>query len=99
MEVAPSRLPSHDPNPEAFMRCFLPPTETRFYAGIDLHARSLFLGILDRDGQERLARNSPPPRPPSLKPSGPSATASSSAANAYTAGASQPSRGRLILAR
>jgi len=39
------------------MRCFQPPTDTRFYAGVDLHARSLFLCILDRDGQERFARN------------------------------------------
>src|SRR5207253_8409150 len=45
------------PEPEAFMRCFLPPPETRFYAGVDLHARSLFLCVLDRDGQERFARN------------------------------------------
>src|SRR5689334_19713338 len=57
MEEAPSRLPSHDLEPEAFMRCFQPPPETRFYAGVDLHARSLFLSVLDRDGQERLARN------------------------------------------
>ena len=39
------------------MRCFPPPPETRFYAGVDLHARSLFLCILDTDGQERFARN------------------------------------------
>jgi transposase len=38
------------------MRCFLPPPGTRFYAGVDLHARSLFLVVLDRDGDERLAR-------------------------------------------
>src|SRR5215467_8899651 len=39
------------------MRCFQPPADTRFYAGVDLHARSLFLSVLDRDGQERFARN------------------------------------------
>ena len=39
------------------MRCFQPAPDTRFYAGVDLHARSLFLCILDRDGQERFARN------------------------------------------
>src|SRR6266540_6528835 len=39
------------------MRYFHPPADTRFYAGVDLHARSLFLSILDRDGQERFARN------------------------------------------
>src|SRR6266511_3954597 len=57
MEEAPSRLPSHHPDSEAFMRYFQPPADTRFYAGVDLHARSLFLSILDRDGQERFARN------------------------------------------
>jgi transposase len=57
MEGAPSRLPSHHPEPEAFMRFFQPPADARFYAGIDLHARSLFLCVLDRDGQQRLARN------------------------------------------
>ena len=39
------------------MRFFTPPPDARFYAGVDLHARSLFLCVLDRDGQERLARN------------------------------------------
>jgi hypothetical protein len=39
------------------MRYFLPPADTRFYAGIDLHARSLFLCVLDRDGHERFSRN------------------------------------------
>jgi transposase len=39
------------------MRCFQPPADARFYAGVDLHARSLFLSVLDRDGQERFARN------------------------------------------
>jgi hypothetical protein len=66
MEEAPSRLPSH-PEPEAFMRYFLPPAETRFYAGIDLHARSLFLCILDRDGQTRYARNLPTRPEPFLR--------------------------------
>jgi transposase len=39
------------------MRCFQPPADARFYAGVDLHARSLFLSVLDRDGQECFARN------------------------------------------
>jgi transposase len=39
------------------MRFFQPPADARFYAGVDLHARSLFLCVLDRDGQERFARN------------------------------------------
>jgi transposase len=49
------------------MRCFEPPPATRFYAGVDLHARSLFLSILDRDGQERFARNLPAAPAPFLK--------------------------------
>jgi transposase len=58
VEGAPSRLPSPHPEPGAFTRrCFQPPADTRFYAGVDPHARSLFLCILDRDGQERFARN------------------------------------------
>ena len=39
------------------MRYFQPPADVRFYAGVDLHARSLFLVVLDRDGRERFARN------------------------------------------
>jgi transposase len=39
------------------MRYFQPPADTRFYGGVDLHARSLFLAVLDRDGQQRCARN------------------------------------------
>jgi transposase len=49
------------------MRCYQPPPETRFYAGIDLHARSLFLTILDRDGHERFARNLPAAAEPFLR--------------------------------
>src|SRR5947207_13221753 len=68
MEEAPSRLPSHYPEPEAFtMRCFQPPADTRFYAGVDLHARSLFLCVLDRDGQPRFARNLPAAPAPFLR--------------------------------
>src|SRR5262245_34330392 len=59
MELAPSGLPSHL-QPEAFtMRSFQPPADTRFYAGVDLHAKSLFLVVLDHEGQTRLARNLP----------------------------------------
>src|SRR5262245_45510999 len=43
----------------AFMRFFTPPPGARFYAGVDLHARSLFLAVLDRDGQARFGRNLP----------------------------------------
>ena len=39
------------------MRCFQPSPEVRFYAGVDLHARSLFLCVLDQDGNTRLSRN------------------------------------------
>jgi hypothetical protein len=31
------------------MRCFIPPADTRFYTGVDLHARALFHVVLDRD--------------------------------------------------
>ncbi len=41
------------------MRAFTPPPTTRFYAGVDLHARALFLVILDRDGKVVFARNLP----------------------------------------
>jgi len=41
------------------MRSFAPPVTTRFYAGVDLHARNLFLVVLDRDGQTCFARNLP----------------------------------------
>jgi transposase len=72
MEEAPSRLLSHHPQPEAFtMRFFQPPADSRFYAGVDLHARSLFLSILDREGQERFARNLTAAPPPFLKAVGP----------------------------
>jgi hypothetical protein len=54
MEGAPSRLPSH-PEPEAFMRFFQPAAAARFYAGVDLHARSLFLAALDRASEKRAA--------------------------------------------
>src|SRR5262245_24482526 len=66
MEGAPSRLPA-SPDPEAFMRFFQPSPETRFYAGVDLHARSLFLVVLDRDGQARFSCNLPATPQPFLK--------------------------------
>src|SRR5262245_21701163 len=59
MEGAPSRRPSPTPSAEAFMRYFTPPPDTRFYAGVDLHARSLYLVVLDRDGQTCSSRNLP----------------------------------------
>ena len=34
-----------------------PPAGPRFSGGVDLHARSLFLVVLDTDGQTRLGRN------------------------------------------
>jgi transposase len=68
MEAAPSRLPHATPNPEAFtMRSFQPPADTRFYAGVDLHARSLYLVILDRDGNTRFSRKLPAAPEPFLK--------------------------------
>src|SRR5262249_56603165 len=67
MEGAPSRLPSHHPYPEAFMRYFQPPPATRFYAGCDRHARSLVLAVLDHDGQPRYGRNLPAAPGPFLR--------------------------------
>jgi hypothetical protein len=67
MEEAPSCLPSHHPYSEAFLRYFTPPPDTRFYAGVDRHARSLFLAVLDRDGQPRLGRNLPTAPQPFLR--------------------------------
>src|SRR5262245_32754226 len=59
MALPRSRLPSHL-STEAFpMRSYLPSADTRFYAGVDLHARALFLVVLDADGQTRFARNLP----------------------------------------
>src|SRR5262245_38490166 len=63
---APSRLP-RNPYPEAFMRSFQPPPETRFYAGVDLHARSLYPVVLDREGQVRFGRNLPAAPEPFLR--------------------------------
>ena len=53
------------------MRYYQPPADTRFYAGVDLHARSLFLCVLDRDGHERCARNLTAAPAPFLKAVGP----------------------------
>jgi transposase len=41
------------------MRSFQPPDDTRFYAGVDLHARAIFLVILDHLSQVRYAKNLP----------------------------------------
>ena len=55
------------------MRCYNQPH--RFYCGVDLHARSLFIHVLDAQGQDRLRTATCPPRPPpSSTPSSPSAT-------------------------
>ena len=50
----------------------------RFYCGVDLHARSLYIHVLDAAGQTVLDGTCPPRPPPSSTPSSPSATASSS---------------------
>jgi transposase len=49
------------------MRYFQPPPEARFYAGVDLHARTLFLCVLDREGRGRLSRNLPAAPEPFLR--------------------------------
>jgi transposase len=67
MEEAPSRLPSLHLYSEAFLRYFNPAADVRFYGGVDLHARSLFLAVLDRDGQARFGRNLPAAPEPFLR--------------------------------
>jgi transposase len=54
-----ARCRAHQPYEAFTMRTFTPPAGTRFYAGVDLHARALFLVVLDADGQTRFARNLP----------------------------------------
>src|ERR671939_526362 len=49
------------------MRSFQPPADTRFYAGVDLHARSLYLVVLDADGQARFGKNLPAAPEPFLR--------------------------------
>jgi transposase len=49
------------------MRYFTPAADTRFYAGVDLHARSLYLVVLDHDGQARFSRNLPAHPDPFLR--------------------------------
>jgi transposase len=49
------------------MRYFTPAPDTRFYAGVDLHARALFRAVLDRDGQARFGRNLPAAPEPFLR--------------------------------
>ena len=64
----------------------------RFYCGVDLHARTMYLCILDQAGQtssstSNLAAPSPTP---SSRPSPPSATASSSPSSACSPGTGSP---------
>src|SRR6476469_6553801 len=66
MEAAPSRLP-HFHSGGLPMRFFQPPPGTRFYAGADLHARSLYLVVLDRDGAVRFSKNLPAQPEPFLR--------------------------------
>lgn len=49
------------------MRTSKPPADTRSYAGADRHARSLYLAVLDRDGQARFGRNLPARPEPFLR--------------------------------
>ena len=41
------------------MRSFSPRATTRFYAGVDLHARAIIVVALDADGQTRFPCNLP----------------------------------------
>jgi hypothetical protein len=72
------------------MRYYQPPADTRFYAGVDRHARSLFLVILDHTGQTRYARNLPAAPQPFRKAITPFPRDASSAASAGTAGTGWP---------
>jgi transposase len=49
------------------MRTFTPPADTRFYAGVDLHARAAFLVILDHGGRTVFAKNLPAQPEPFLR--------------------------------
>src|SRR2546421_2717885 len=71
MEWAPSRLLPLSPTEVFTRRSFQPPANTRFYAGVDLHARTLFLVVVDREGQVRCARNLPAAPEPFLRASAP----------------------------
>src|SRR5262245_50702393 len=66
MGGGPQRPPPH-PDPDAFMRHYQPPPDTRFYAGVGLHARTLYLVVLDTDGHVRLSRNLPAQPGPFLR--------------------------------
>src|SRR5215510_16277910 len=66
MEVAPSRL-HRTSTRRPSMRTFQPPANTRFYAGVDLHARAAFVVVLDRDGQVVFAKNLPAQPEPFLR--------------------------------
>jgi transposase len=49
------------------MRTFTPPAGTRFYAGVDLHARAAFVVILDHEGRTVFAKNLPAQPEPFLR--------------------------------
>jgi hypothetical protein len=50
-------------------------TQHQFYCGIDLHARSMYICILDQDGEMLVHRNMQAAQNPCSKPSLPSGTA------------------------
>src|SRR5215813_12020383 len=58
MEMAPSRLHRISTG-GLLMRSFQPPSDTRSYAGVDLHARAIFLVVLDHLGHVRFAKTLP----------------------------------------
>src|SRR5262249_55900463 len=55
----PSRLASHLNLGAFVMRTFTPPVDTRFYAGVDLHARAAFVVALAPHGQPVFAKTLP----------------------------------------
>ncbi len=60
------------------------------YCGIDLHAKTMYLCILDRDGQILLHKNLPSSPDAFLAPLHPSATTSSSPSSASSPGTGSP---------
>ena len=46
-----ARCRAHQPQEAFTMRTFTPLAGTRFYAGVDLHARAIFVVVLAHDGK------------------------------------------------
>jgi hypothetical protein len=62
----------------------------RFYCGIDLHARTMYLCILNRDGEILVHRNMPAGPEPLLEPSRPTERTWSSVSHVSSRGTGSP---------